>query len=280
MMTMKLKTIPKRAVFVLLVLLCLLFILTPFIWQFLTSIKPPAELYKMPPQWIPSRLHTGYYVSVFTAYPFARYLMNSAIVAGSTTILNLILASMCAYALARLKFKGAKFLPPIILIMSMFPAISALSPVYILLRDLRLTNTYFGLIVPYTIFSLPFAIWILINFFKTVPRGLEEAAAIDGCSWLRIIYSVILPLAAPGIFTSALLTFINAWNEYLFALTFMSSNNMRTVTVGIAMFPGLYEYPWGDIAAASIIVTVPLIILVLFCQKYIVSGLTSGGIKE
>lgn len=255
-------------------------ILMPFLWVLLTSFKQPTELYLTPPTWLPSKLNFNFYGNVFSHYPFARYLLNSLLVAGFTTAFNLIIGSSCAYALARLRFGGQKFLLPVILIMSMFPTISTLSAMYMILKNMGFINSYQGLIFVYTSATLPFAIWILTNYFKKIPKGLEEAAAIDGAGLPYIYVRIILPLAAPGIFTSALLTFINAWNEYLYALTFMTKADMRTVPVGIALFPGLDEFPWGEIAAACIIVTVPLVVLVLVFQRYIVSGLTAGSVKE
>ena len=162
----------------------------------------------------------------------------------------------------------------------MFPTIATLSTIYLLLKNLKLLNTYAGLIIPYITFALPLSIWLLTNFFAQLPKGFEEAAAIDGCSRGKIFFTIMLPLIKPATFSVALIVFINAWNEYLYALTFMTNDNMRTVPVGIALFPSNYELPWGDIAAATVVVTVPLIILVLIFQKKIIAGLTTGGVKE
>jgi multiple sugar transport system permease protein len=276
----RLKNFMKKSVLTGFAAILLFLVLIPFIWVLLTSLKYPSELYLAPPIWVPTRLYFKFYSNVFTEYPFARYLLNSLIVAGVTTLLNLAIGSSCAYALARLRFNGKKIILPVILLMSMFPAITTLSAMYMILQKLGFINSYYGLIFVYTSFTLPFAIWILTNYFKKIPKGLEEAASIDGANLPYIYLRIILPLAAPGVFTSALLTFINAWNEYLYALTFMTKPNMRTVPVGIALFPGLDEFPWGEIASACIIVTVPLVCLVLIFQRNIVSGLTAGSIKE
>jgi multiple sugar transport system permease protein len=187
---------------------------------------------------------------------------------------------MAAYALARLRFKGKKIVLLSILGISMFPTIATLSPLFIILRNLRLLNTYGGLIIPYITFALPLSVWLLTNFFNQLPKGFEESAAIDGASRLQIFVKIMLPLIRPAIFSAGLLVFINAWNEYIYALTFMSKDSMRTVPVGIALFPSNYELPWGDMAAASVVVVVPLIIVVLIFQKRIIAGLTTGGIKE
>lgn len=251
----------------------------PFFWQIITSLKPPQQLYKMPPDWIPSPVYFGSYISTFTKHPFTIYLENSFIVASATTLYSILIGSLCAYAVARLQFKGKNLILMLVLTVSMFPAISILSPLYILLRDFRLLNTFEGLILPYTTHGLPLTIWILASFFKDIPSELEESARIDGTSRIGAFWRIIVPLAAPGVFTTAILVFIGAWNEFLFALSFMTKDIMRTVPVGIAMFPGEHDLPWGDLSAASVIVTVPLIIMVLFFQRRIISGLTSGAVK-
>lgn len=270
----------KQIFFYLFVIVFVGIIILPFLWQFLTSIKPMSEISAIPAKWIPSEINIQYYFNVFEKHPFGRYLMNSFIVAVCTTVLGLLVGASAAYALARLRFKGKKILLMAILSISMFPAIATLSPIYLLLKQFNLLNTYPGLIIPYITFALPLAIWLLTNFFSQLPKGFEEAASIDGCSRAGIFFKIMLPLIKPAIFSVALIVFINAWNEYIYALTFMTNDMMRTVPVGIAMFPSNYEMPWGDMAAGSVIVTVPLIILVLIFQKKIIAGLTTGGVKE
>lgn len=270
----------KQIFFYLFVIVFVGIIILPFLWQFLTSIKPMSEISAIPAKWIPSEINIQYYFNVFEKHPFGRYLMNSFIVAICTTVLGLLVGASAAYALARLRFKGKKILLMAILSISMFPAIATLSPIYLLLKQFNLLNTYPGLIIPYITFALPLAIWLLTNFFSQLPKGFEEAASIDGCSRAGIFFKIMLPLIKPAIFSVALIVFINAWNEYIYALTFMTNDMMRTVPVGIAMFPSNYEMPWGDMAAGSVIVTVPLIILVLIFQKKIIAGLTTGGVKE
>lgn len=270
----------RRILFYILVLAFVVLLLLPFIWQFLTSVKPLNEIAAIPAKWIPSEINIQYYFNVFQKHPFGRYLMNSFIVALVTTLLSILIGASAAYALARLRFKGKKFVLMAILSISMFPTIATLSPLYLLLKNLHLLNKYAGLIIPYITFSLPMTIWLLTNFFSQLPKGFEEAASIDGCSRVGIFFRIMLPLIKPATFSVGLLVFINAWNEYIYALTFMTNDNMRTVPVGIALFPSNYELPWGDMAAASVVVTVPLIILVLIFQKKIAAGLTTGGIKE
>ncbi|MDD3174217.1 MAG: carbohydrate ABC transporter permease [Herbinix sp.] len=270
----------KLLLFYVFVILFVGIIVLPFFWQFMTSIKPISEIAAIPAKWIPSYLHGEFYKNVFTKHPFGRYLLNSAFVASTTTVLSILIGASAAYALARLRFKGKKFMLMAILSISMFPTIATLSPIYLLLKELHLINKYAGLVIPYITFALPLTIWLLTNFFSQLPKGFEEAAEIDGCSRMGIFFRIMLPLIKPAIFSVALIVFINAWNEYIYALTFMTNDLMRTVPVGIALFPSNYELPWGDMAAGSVVVTVPLIIMVLIFQKKIIAGLTAGGIKE
>jgi len=255
------------------------FIIFPFFWQFMASIKPMQELYLTPPRWIPSKINLEFYYSVFFKRSFLTYLKNSAVVAGSSTIFAVFVASFAAYALSRLDFKGKNLILSMVLAVSMFPGIAIVSSLFIMLRQVDLLNSYIGLIITYITITMPLSIWILTTFFKEIPYSLEEAAKVDGASPLKAFLLIIFPLAAPGLFTTAILVFISSWNEFLFSLVFNTKDQMRTVPVGIAMFPGDYSYPWGDIAAASIVVTVPLIILVLIFQKRIISGLTAGAVK-
>lgn len=278
-MDMKVTRTLKASLLYVLVLLFLAFILLPYIWQFLTSIKPLAEISAIPAKWIPSKINVEYYFNVFQKHPFARYLLNSAIVASVTTVVSILIGASASYALARLHFKGKKVVLLSILAISMFPTISTVSPLFLILKNMNLLNTYAGLVIPYTTFALPFSIWLLTNFFGQLPKGFEEAATIDGCSRLQTFFKIMLPLIKPATFSVGLLVFINSWNEYIYSLTFMTDDSMRTVPVGIALFPSNYELPWGDMAAASIVVTVPLIIMVLMFQQKIIAGLTTGGIK-
>ncbi|MDO5410427.1 MAG: carbohydrate ABC transporter permease [Lachnospiraceae bacterium] len=279
-MNKKLRKNVKNILFYLFVIVFVGIIVLPFIWQFLTSLKPMSEISAIPAKWIPSKINVQFYFNVFQKHPFAKYLINSLVVATCTTFLSILIGASAAYALGRLRFKGKKFMMMAILSISMFPTIATLSPIYLLLKQLNLLNTYAGLVIPYITFALPLSIWLLTNFFSQLPRGFEEAAAIDGCSRIGTFFRIMLPLIKPAIFSVALIVFINAWNEYIYALTFMTDDMMRTVPVGIAMFPSNYEMPWGDMAAASVIVTVPLIVMVLIFQKKIIAGLTTGGIKE
>jgi len=256
-------------------------VMFPFLWMLITSIKPMTELFG-DSSFTPYTKNPTFenFISVFVNYPFLRYLWNSFVVSSITTIYTVFIASFAAYAIARLQFKGKTFILGLVLSVSMFPQIATISPIYIFLKNLGLTNSYLGLIIPYTTITLPLSIWILVTFFRKIPFDLEEAAHIDGASMLQTYWKVIFPLAAPGIFTTSILVFISAWNEFLFALTINTEEKFKTVPVGIAMFQGQFTIPWGEIAAATIIVTIPLVLLVLAFQRRIVSGLTSGSVKE
>jgi multiple sugar transport system permease protein len=256
-------------------------VLFPFIWVALSSFKPPGELFGSTAfNWWTKHPTFGNYTSIFKEHPFFSYLKNSFLVSIITTIYTVFIASFAAYAIARLQFRGKTFILGLVLSVSMFPQIATVSPIYMFMKNLGLTNSYLGLIIPYTTITLPLSIWILVTFFRKIPYDLEEAAKIDGASIMQTYWRVIFPLAAPGLFTTAILAFIAAWNEFLFALTINNSENYYTVPVGIAMFAGQYTIPWGEICAATVLVTIPLVIMVLIFQRRIVSGLTSGSVKE
>lgn len=260
-------------------LVLLAFCLGPLLWQLVTSVKPASELTRLPPL-LPSELTTESYRALFApGRHFGRLLWNSAIVAGTTTLASLVVGTTAAFALAKLKFPGRRVLLAAALTVSMFPPIATVSPLYLVIRALGLRDHVAGLILPYATFTLPLTVWILTRFFRDLPDELYRAARVDGCSPAGALWHVMLPLAAPGVFTTAILVFIFAWNEFLFALTFTATEASRTVPVGIALFPGMHEIPWGELAAASIVVTAPLVLLVLFFQQRIVSGLTAGAVK-
>jgi multiple sugar transport system permease protein len=248
---------------------------------FLSSIKPPSELFgKGAFTWFTDNPSMKSYISVFFEHPFLIYLKNSFIVSAVTTIYTVFTASFAAYAIARLEFRGKTLVLGLALSVSMFPQIATVAPIFKILLNLGLTNSYLGLIIPYTTITLPLSVWILVVFFKKIPYDLEENAKIDGASLIQTYWRIIFPLAVPGIFTTAILVFIAAWNEFLYALTINTTEAYKTVPVGIAMFQGQYTIPWGEICAATVVVTIPLVILVLLFQRRIVSGLTSGSVKE
>jgi trehalose/maltose transport system permease protein len=224
-----------------------------------------------------------HYVEVFTNGDFLVALRNSAIVAASTTLLSLLIGTVGAYALGRFRFRGRLPVMYLILSMTMFPAIAILGSLFDLVRRFGLYNQLPALIITYLVFTLPFTVWVLTSFFAGLPRELEEAAYVDGASPFETLYKVMLPLIAPGLVTTGLLAFIQAWNEFLFALSFIQTPDKRTVPLEIFLFNtatgGGFEIPWGTIMAGTVVVTVPLIVLVLIFQNRIISGLTAGAVK-
>jgi multiple sugar transport system permease protein len=196
-----------------------------------------------------------------------------------TTVLALALGALAAYAAAVLRMRGRGAILGVVLAISMFPPIATVSPLFLLLTALGLRDTLAALVLTYSTFSLPLAVWLLASFFDALPRELYVAARVDGCSSFGALWRVVLPLAAPGILAAALLVFIFAWNEFLFALTLTSSIASRTVPVGIALFPGIHEVPWGEIAAGSVVVTAPVVVLAIVFQRRVLEGLTAGAVK-
>jgi trehalose/maltose transport system permease protein len=280
-MNMKLHTrrAAGRMAFYLLVAVIAFYTVFPFYWAVVSSLKTGSALFNT--NFLPVHPAWKNYVAVFTQQPFGRNILNSVIVASSTVAISLALAVTASYALGRIRFRGRSTLLLVILAVSMFPQVAVLSGMFQLIRALGLYNNLLGLILSYMIMTLPFTVWVLTTFMRELPRELEEAAMVDGASPWQIITRVFMPLMGPAMVTTGLLAFIAAWNEFLFALTFTLTDNMRTVPVAIALISGAssFELPWGRIMAASVIVTVPLIVLVLIFQRRIVSGLTAGAVK-
>jgi trehalose/maltose transport system permease protein len=269
----------RTAGFALLVLAIVLFSVFPFYYAILTSFRSGTALFQVSlwPTWV----DWSNYVAVFREQPFARNILNSVIVAVAVVGISLALGVTAAYSLGRVAFRGRTALLLAVLGVSMFPQVAVLSGMFELMRLLGLYNSLPGLVLADLMLTLPFTVWVLTTFMKQLPKELEEAAFIDGASPFVVVYRVFLPLMGPAMVTTGLLAFIAAWNEFLFALTFTLSNDMRTVPVAIALITGAsqHELPWGNIMAASVIVTVPLVLLVLVFQRKIVAGLTAGAVK-
>ena len=255
-----------------------LYCLAPFLWQVITSVRPAAELMSLPPL-LPARLTAEHYAAIFAGHPFLRMIANSAMVAVCTTLLALAVGAPAAFALSMLKVRGRTAILAGVLAISMFPPIATVSPLFLALSALGLHDTLAALVITYTTFSLPLTVWLLANFFAALPRELYAAARVDGCTAFGALARVVLPLTAPGLVATGLLTFIFAWNEFLFALTFTATDAARTIPVGIALFPGLHEVPYGEIAAAAVTVTLPVLALAALFQRRIVEGLTTGAVK-
>ena len=248
----------------------------PVFWMFVTSIKQPSNVVQFPVHYVPQNPTLENYRTALEGAPFMRYLINSTIVAGGTALVDVFLGALAGYALSRLRFQYK--LPVLLLILgtAMLPFISRLIPLFSLARSWGLLNNYLGLIIPYSAFQLPFAVWIFQAYFKELPDSLEEAGLMDGLSRIGVLFRIILPVSAPAMATTAIIVFIYAWNEFLFALTFMTQDSMRTITVGIATYQGEFQYPWGTISAAVFMSIVPLLLFMLFFQRKVVEGLTAG----
>ena len=273
------KTVWQRLLVVFALLVLVVNGVYPLVWIFLTSIKNELELTQVPITYLPQTPDFGNYAQVFKAQPFARFFLNSLVISSLSTILCVNVAALAAYALARLRLRYRRVISIIIVVASMFPVVSLIVPLFQIMRGLGWLNTYWALIVPYATFSLPISTLVLTAFFQGIPEDLESAAMIDGCSRFGALWRIIVPLAAPGVVTAAILAFVNSWNEFLLALTFNSAPDMKTVPVGVMLYQGEFTFPWPLISAAIIITIIPIVVLILVFQRRIISGLTAGGVK-
>ncbi|HXX79729.1 MAG TPA: carbohydrate ABC transporter permease [Ktedonobacteraceae bacterium] len=254
--------------------------IAPLYWSFATAVKSGLELNASPPTLFPHTFSLENFAEDFALTTFKRDLLNSTIIATITTILALIVGILAAYAIARTKFHGKGFVLGLCLSVSLIPLIAMVGPLFIAFTGpIPVYNTYVALIIPDLVISLPIVVWFMTSFFRDLPPDLEEAARVDGASRLRTLWSIIVPLTAPGVFAAAILTFITVYNDFIFGLTLTADENAQPITVGVSRFAGEHTIPWGEIAAAAVIVTIPLAILVLILQRRIVSGLTAGAVK-
>jgi len=252
--------------------------LIPLGWALVSSLAPEAQVFDRPTL-LPDRFTLEHYRALFEERAFWVPIVNSIVVAAWTTAISVVLGSLCAYALARLRFRGKVPLLALILAISMFPQISIVPPLFLALRAVGLVNTYPGVVVPYLTFAMPLTVWFMVAFLRQLPRELEEAAMMDGAGRLYTLWAIILPVAWPGIATTAVLTFLYSWNEFLFALSFTLGPERYTVPVAIALFRGQYQVPWGQVLAAALVATAPIVLIVLAAQRRIVQGLTAGAVK-
>ncbi|MBA2643158.1 MAG: carbohydrate ABC transporter permease [Actinobacteria bacterium] len=273
----------KRIPFYLLLAVIFFFALFPFYWALRSAFTPERDLFATPVQYFPLDPTLDHFRSVLSSGEFQDALLNSTIVAVAVTLLALAIGSLAAYALGRFQFRGRSATLYLMLSMTIFPQIAILGALYTSINRLGLYNSLGALIFSYMIFTLPFTVWVLTSFMRALPKDLEEAAYIDGASPLQVFYRVMLPLVAPALVTTGLLAFIAAWNEFLYALSFTATPDKRTVPVAIVSFTGesgsAFQTPWGQIMAATIIVTLPLIVLTLILQRRILAGLTAGAVK-
>ncbi len=271
-------SILRRLAAVFMLGLALSFVLGPFVWQIITALKPAAQVAELPPV-LPRNPTWQNFGAVLTAPGFLRVSANSVIVATCTVLLAFALGIPASYALAKLRLRGARLALAALLCFSMFPAIANVGPLYLLFIRLGIRDSILAVVIAHSVSAIPFTLWTLTNFFLEIPDDIYRAARVDGCSHPAILRHVVLPLAGPGLLSVGLLVFIFSWNEFLYALTLTASERSRTLPVAIALFPGLHEIPWGEIAAASVLATLPSVLLMLFFQRRIVSGLTAGAVK-
>ena len=264
------------------IILILIFFLGPILWQFLTSFKLNQDIAAIPNVYFPRRITFNHYLELFSRKPFIFYIGNSALVSLASTVLCLGLGSPAAYSLARLKLPGEKIILTLVLIVSLFPYVLLFLGLLEIVQAIGLGNNYLALIIPYTAINLPLTILVMRSFFQQLPRELEDAAKVDGYKTIPMLWQIILPLTLPALVTTGILTFIFAWNEYIFALTFITKETMKTIPVATAQLGGatVFEIPYGPIAAATVLGTFPLVLLVLFFQRSIVQGLTAGAVKR
>ncbi len=269
----------NRAFVVLALVLLVLNGVYPMVWIGLTSFKNEIELQQTPITYLPQSLSFASYQQVFAQQPFARFFLNSVLVATLSTIICVVVAALAGYAIARVNLPWKRLINILVVAASIFPVVSLIVPLYQMMLGLGWLNTYLALVVPYAAFSLPISILTLAAFFQGIPKDLEDAAMVDGCSRFGALWRVIVPLAAPGVATAAILAFVNSWNEFLLALTFASNQATRTVPPAVALYQGEFSFPWPVISAAITIAIIPIIAMILVFQQRIISGLTAGSVK-
>jgi multiple sugar transport system permease protein len=262
-----------------LVLVALVMVLFPFYWMINTSLKPASEIFLSPPTFFSSNWSLDAYVTVLIERPFARYFLNSLAVTLGTTVLSVTLAAFAAYGFTRFFPRGATPFIVFLLFTKMLPETLLIIPYFQLMSAVGLLNSYFALILAYSSFALPFSVWMLIGFFRSIPRDIDEAATIDGASYLQTFFLVILPLARPGLVAVALFTFLIAWNSYLWALVLTTDASMHVLSVGVANMVGEYRVQWNELMAAAVIAAVPVMLLFSLLEKHLVNAITSGAVK-
>jgi multiple sugar transport system permease protein len=276
------RLLPLKKIFLpLAILLVVVFCLAPVLWQVLTSFKVNEDIAAVPTKYFPTRYTLNHYIELFTRRPFWRYILNSAFVSIVSTFLSLAIGAPAAYALARLRPWGGKVILAGVLIVTLFPGILLFLGLLEIVQALNLANNYLALIIPYTAINLPLTILVLRSFFEQLPKDLEDSAKVDGYNTWQMLLQILLPMTVPALVTTGILTFIFAWNEFIFALTFMTREQLKTIPVAAAQLGGasVFEIPYGPLAAATVLGTLPLVLLVLFFQRKIVQGLTAGAVK-
>jgi trehalose/maltose transport system permease protein len=273
----------RKLPFWLLIAAIFVYALFPFYWAVRSAFTPEGQLFNTPIQYFPDNPTFANFREIFSTSFFTRALLNSTIVAASVTLISVAIGSLAAYALGRFRFRGRSAVLYLMLSMTIFPQIAILGALYTMITDFHLYDRLGALVLSYLIFTLPFTVWVLTSFMRALPGDLEEAAYVDGATPLQVFYKVLLPLIAPGLVTTGLLAFIAAWNEYLYALSFIQNTDKYTVPLAITSFVGKsgssFQVPWGQIMAATVVVTLPLVIATLVLQRRILAGLTAGAVK-
>jgi ABC-type glycerol-3-phosphate transport system permease component len=260
------------------IVLCL-FALAPILWDLSTSLKPDGLIFIQPPQWIPREISFEHYLEVLKNPNMIRYFINSFIVASASTIIALVIGVLGAYGFSRFKFPGNKTLMVSVMLTRLLPRVSLIVPFFITLQKLRLYNTRAGLVLVFLVITLPLSIWMLKGFFDSIPYEMEEAARVDGCSPLGILFRIDIPILLPAIASVGMYIFITAWNEFLYSLTMTKGNALRTISVGLAFYIDEYEIRWGSLMAASILMSVPAITVFSLFNKFLIKGLGEGAVK-
>ncbi|NIK61988.1 carbohydrate ABC transporter permease [Kribbella shirazensis] len=251
----------------------------PFAWMVLTSFRPADDMFDLN-RILPDRLTLNGFRSLFASSDFGRYVLNSAIVALVAMVLSVVISCLTGYAFSRFEFRGKRFFMVLVIAVHLFPFVILITPLYLFFSEVHLLNTYQGLVIAYVALTLPFATYLMMGYFDTVPKGLDEAARIDGCSTLGVLFRVVFPIAWPGVATVAINTFVMAWEEYLFAKVLMTDNELKTVQVGLGDFFGEFTTQWDLVMCASVVASVPTIVLFAVAQRRLVSGLATGSVKE
>jgi len=257
----------------------LIFVMFPFYWIFITSFKTDLQIQRYTSIYWPQPWTIGQYQSLISDTPFLMWFRNTVIVAVSSTALSVLVAALAAYALARLKFTGGRLLTTLLLVTYLLPGSLLFIPLYRILTDLGIINSYSALILTYPTFLIPFATWVMLGYFRSIPVELEEAALIDGANRLTAFWRITLPLAAPALLSVTLFAFTNAWNEFLFAFVFITSDHLKTLPVGLQLLVFGDIYPWGRLMAASLLMAVPVVCVYIYAQRYLVEGITAGSVK-
>lgn len=255
------------------------FIAMPLVWMIVSSLKEAQDLFSSPPTIIPSRATVRWYEAILTAGDAGTFFWNSFVVGAASTAICLVIGTLAAYAITRFEFRGKAIFLSAALVIYMFPAIVLFIPIYMTLNSLGLIDSRLGLVVCHTILTFPFAVWMLKSYFDTLPREIDEAAWVDGCSYLSTFVRIALPLSLPGIFSVGIFVFVLSWNEYLFASVVLTSGTLKTIPVGISEFVTSFDIRWGEIMAMGTLATLPVVVLFLLAQRYFLRGVLAGAVK-